>query len=130
MPPYQRHIFVCVNERPADDPKGCCSAKGAEGVRALLKDGLKARGLSKVVRANAAGCLDACATGTTVVIYPEGIWYKGVTAADVEEIIEKHIIKGEIVERLLASPREGGPAALRPLEPPLRAPGPQGPGKT
>lgn len=129
MPPYQRHIFVCINERPDDDPRGCCAAKGSEQVRALLKDGLKARGLAKAVRANAAGCLDACATGTTVVIYPEGIWYAGVTAADVDEIIEKHIIKGEIVERLLARPRGGAPDRLRPLEVPLRTPDPKVPGK-
>jgi len=117
MPRLQRHIFVCINERPPEDSRGCCSAKGSEQVRDLLKDGLKARGLSKIVRANAAGCLDACATGTTVVIYPEGIWYGGVTAADVEEIIEKHVIRGEVVERLLVRPQDGGQERLRPLDP-------------
>jgi (2Fe-2S) ferredoxin len=118
--PLQRHIFVCVNERPDDDPRGCCLAKGSEQVRALLKEKLKARGLHKVVRANAAGCLDQCATGITVVIYPEGIWYAGVTVADVEEIIERHVIRGEVIERLLASPPAGGPGRLRPLDLPPR----------
>jgi len=117
MPRLQRHIFVCINERPPEDSRGCCSAKGSEQVRELLKDGLKARGLSKIVRANAAGCLDACATGTTVVIYPEGIWYGGVTAADVEEIIEKHVIRGEVVERLLVRPQDEGQERLRPVDP-------------
>ena len=115
MPPFQRHIFVCVNERPPDNPKGCCLAKGSQQVRDLLKDGLRARGIHKIVRANSAGCLDACETGTSVVIYPEGIWYARVTAADVDEIIERHIIRGEVVERLLAGPREGGPDRLPPL---------------
>ena len=118
MPRYQRQLFVCLNERPPDAPKGCCSAKGSRQVRELLKEGLQARGLSRQVRASAAGCLDACASGPTVVIYPEGIWYGGVTAADVEEIIEKHLVRGEVVERLLIPQYAGGPTKFPPLDPP------------
>lgn len=116
MPPFQRHIFVCVNERPPDNPKGCCLAKGSQQVRDLLKDGLRARGIHKIVRANSAGCLDACETGVSIVIYPEGIWYGGVTTADVEEIIERHVLRGEVVERLLVRPPDGGAPALAPLD--------------
>lgn len=54
-----------------------------------------------LVRANASGCLDACEFGVSVVVYPEGIWYGGVTVDDVPEIIDQHIIKGKVVERLL-----------------------------
>ncbi len=116
MTRLQRHIFVCVNERPPEDARGCCLAKGSEQVRALLKDKLKARGIAKIVRANAAGCLDQCATGITVVVYPEAVWYGGVTAADVDEIIERHVLKGEIVERLLIRPLENGAPQLPPLD--------------
>ena len=131
MPPYQRHIFVCINERPADNPRGCCLAKGSAEVKGLLKDGLKARGISKIVRANSAGCLDACATGITVVIYPEGVWYGRVTAADVDEIIERHVLKGEIIERLLIAPPAEPVAKLPPLDTssvlrPVNAPSRQG----
>lgn len=101
MPHFQRHVFVCVNERACDDPRGCCKAKGSEEIREALKAELKKRKLNKIVRANAAGCLDACATGVTVVVYPEAVWYGGVTLADVPEIVERHLIKGEVVERLL-----------------------------
>ena len=46
-------------------------------------------------------CLGPCpARGATVVVYPEGVWYTGVTAADVEELADKHMARGEIVERL------------------------------
>jgi len=78
MPSFQRHVFVCVNERPADDPKGCCKAKGGVEVRDKLKAELKARGISKLVRANNAGCLDQCAQGVTVVVYPEQVCDAGV----------------------------------------------------
>lgn len=101
MPPYRRHVFICVNRRPEGHPKGCCADKGSEAVRALFKERLRTLGLNRIVRANAAGCLDACALGTTVVVYPEGVWYGGVTTDDVEEIIERHILGGEVVARLL-----------------------------
>ena len=101
MPSFQRHVFVCVNERPADDPKGCCKAKGGVEVRDRLKSELKARGISKLVRANNAGCLDQCAQGVTVVVYPEQVWYGHVTVDDVPEIVEKHLVGGEAVERLM-----------------------------
>ena len=98
---FRHHVFVCTNRRPPDDPRGCCSCKGSEDVRAAFKDELKRRGLKGVVRANVAGCLDACAFGPTVVVYPEGVWYGGVTPADVPEIVERHLLRGERVERLL-----------------------------
>ena len=52
------------------------------------------------MRANAAGCLDTCEYGPTVVVYPEGVWYGGLTLEDVDEIIDRHIVGGEVVERL------------------------------
>ncbi len=104
MAKLQRHVFVCVNERPEGDPKGCCSDKGSKDVRERFKEGLARRGLKGIVRANAAGCLDTCALGVSVVVYPEAVWYRNVTTADVEEIIEKHVVGGEVVERLLMYP--------------------------
>lgn len=101
MPSFQRHVFVCVNERPADHPKGCCKAKGGIEVRDRLKAELTKRGISKVVRANNAGCLDQCEHGVTVVVYPEQVWYGGVTVDDIPEIIDKHLVGGEVVERLM-----------------------------
>lgn len=121
MPRFQRHLFVCINRRDPADPRGCCAAKGSEEVRAALKASLKARGLSRIVRANAAGCLDACAYGATVVVYPEAVWYGGVTPADVEEIVERHVIGGEVVERLLMPAFPGGPTRHAPLSAPAPA---------
>lgn len=76
-------------------------ARGGVDVRDALKAELKKRNLSKAIRANNSGCLDQCEHGVTVVVYPEQVWYGAVTVADVQEIVERHLIKGEVVTRLL-----------------------------
>ena len=101
MPSFQRHVFVCINERPADHPRGSCKARGGVEVRDALKAELSRRGLSKMIRANNAGCLDQCEHGVTVVVYPEQVWYGHVTVDDVSEIVEQHLINGDVVTRLL-----------------------------
>ncbi len=113
---FRHHVFVCENRRDPSDPRGCCAARGGEEVRDAFKAELARRGLRGVVRANGAGCLDGCAHGPTVVVYPEGVWYGRVTAADVPEIVERHLVNGEPVERL----------RLRPLEEPAPPKGPKG----
>jgi (2Fe-2S) ferredoxin len=103
-PPFERHIFVCTNRRPDGNPKGCCASKGSEEVRARFKSELDKRGLKGAFRANAAGCLDACERGISVVVYPEGVWYGGEKQEDVAEIIDEHIVGGRPVQRLLMEP--------------------------
>ena len=101
MPHFERHVFVCENERASGHPRGCCAAKGARDVRARLKRLIHAHGLEDRVRANQSGCLDQCERGVTVVVYPEGVWYGGVTVDDVDEIFQSHLVHGVVVERLL-----------------------------
>ena len=62
------------------------------------------------MRANAAGCLDACERGVSVVVYPDNVWYGGVTVNDVAEIIEDHLMGGRPVQRLLMPPSPRKPA--------------------
>ena len=100
MPHYDRHVFICVNRREAGNPKGCCAEKGAEAIRETFKKELAERGLKGRMRPNAAGCLDQCAYGPTVVVYPEQVWYGGVRPDDVPEIVDQHLIGGVPVERL------------------------------
>ena len=97
---FRHHVFVCENERPADDPRGSCGPRGGTAIRDALKAELKRRGLKGVVRANAAGCLDACAHGPSMVVYPDGVWYGHVRVEDVPEIVERHLVGGEPVDRL------------------------------
>lgn len=114
MAKFQKHIFICVNEREPEDPRGSCTARGSAEVVEAFKQKLHARGLKRVVRANKAGCLDQCAHGVTCVVYPEATWYGHVTVADVDQIIDEHIVGGRPVERLVLAPelltgKEPGP---------------------
>jgi (2Fe-2S) ferredoxin len=97
---FLRHLFVCTNERGPDDPRGSCTARGSAAVLAALREQAHACGLKRIVRVNKAGCLDQCARGVTVVVYPEGVWYGGVTPADVPELVARHLVRGQPVERL------------------------------
>ena len=100
MAAFERHVFVCGNQRAADHPRGCCDPAGGEALHKLFKKALADHGISRTVRANRAGCLDQCEHGPTVVVYPEAVWYGGVTAADVDEIVTTHLLAGEPVARL------------------------------
>ena len=107
MPPLERHVFVCINERDPSSPKGCCAAKGSHDVRAKLRQLVFDAGLRGKVRINSAGCLDQCEHGVTVVVYPEAVWYGGVTVDDIDELFREHVLNGRPVERLrLAHMRE------------------------
>jgi (2Fe-2S) ferredoxin len=101
MPSYHRHVFICVHERAAEDPKGSCALRGGGEVRDRFKAELKNHRILKTIRPNNAGCLDQCAHGVTIVVYPEQVWYGNVTVDDVAELVEVHLIGGRIVERLL-----------------------------
>ena len=101
MASFERHIFVRINERTADDPRGFCSAKGSVEVAEKMKLAAYERGLKRIVRVNKAGCLDQCARGVTCVVYPDNVWYGGVTVDDVVEIVESHLMGGVPVERLV-----------------------------
>lgn len=100
---YQSHLFFCTNQRQSG--KRCCAEGNAEELRQYAKKRLKQLGVHgpSQARANACGCLDRCNEGPVLVIYPEGIWYSYKTHQDIDEIIEKHVIGGEKVARLLIS---------------------------
>ena len=67
----------------------------------------------KDIRINTSKCLDRCELGPTMVIYPEGVWYTYRTNEDVDEILERHILKGERVERLILHPDQNEPDEAR-----------------
>ena len=100
MPNYEHHVFVCTNVRDAGNPRGSCTQDGKGEILPLFQAAAKDAGLKGRVRINKAGCLDQCEHGPTVVVYPEAVWYGFVTPADVNEIVQSHLVGGVPVERL------------------------------
>ena len=95
---FKKHVFICTNDKEAPK-KSCGSVHGNQLVDAF-KEQLKEKGLLQEIRAQKSGCLDCCAQGPTMVVYPEGVFYGNVQLADVAEIVQKHLVEEEIVERL------------------------------
>ena len=97
---FKHHVFFCLNQRK--NGEDCCDHHNAFALFEYAKNRVKELGLSGPgkIRINKAGCLDRCADGSVMVVYPEGIWYTFVDAEDVEEIIQSHLVQGRPVERL------------------------------
>jgi (2Fe-2S) ferredoxin len=97
----KRYLFVCINRRAEDNPKGCCALKDSEEVYRALKGEVAARGLAKLeARVCTSSCLDQCATGVTVLVEPDHFFYGHVTTADIPEIVDG-LVTGRPVKRLV-----------------------------
>lgn len=104
---FKRHIFFCLNERA--NGEACCAQHNAQAAFDHCKQRIKSLGLAGPgqVRVNKAGCLDRCSAGPVAVVYPEGTWYTYVDPSDIDEIIDRHLRDGQVVERLLTPPGAG-----------------------
>ncbi len=97
---FEHHLFFCLNQRK--NGEACCDQHNAFALFEYAKNRVKELGLAGPgkVRVNKAGCLDRCADGPVLVVYPAGIWYTLVDAEEVDEIIQSRLILGRPVERL------------------------------
>ncbi|TAH24840.1 MAG: (2Fe-2S) ferredoxin domain-containing protein [Cytophagales bacterium] len=98
---FKKHIFICINKR-TNGNKSCGEAHGMALVDAF-KTLINSKKINAEVRAQKAGCLDVCEFGPSIVVYPEGIFYKQIGIEDVQEIFESHICNNQPVERLKIS---------------------------
>ena len=90
---YRSHVLVCGGT-------GCTSSHSNEIIDALNAN-IKEKGLEEEIKVVKTGCFGLCALGPIMIVYPEGCFYSEVTADDVPEIVEEHLLKGRIVKRLL-----------------------------
>ena len=97
---YKYHMFFCTNQ--LEGGKACCQNHDAQAMRDYAKERTKELKLAGAgqVRVNNAGCMDRCAQGPVIVIYPQGVWYTYKNKADIDEIIQEHLVNGRVVERL------------------------------
>ena len=97
---YKYHVFFCTNQR--QDGRACCQDHDAAAMRNYAKDRVKQLGLAVPggVRVNTAGCMGRCSEGPTMAVYPQGIWYRYDSQADIDEIIDTHLVNDRPVERL------------------------------
>jgi (2Fe-2S) ferredoxin len=96
---FEKHVFICANDKAA--PKKCCGEAHGSALTDAFKAALVERGVQTRIRAQKTGCLDACGSGPTLVVYPEGIYYGKVQLSDVQEIVDSHLLNNIPVERLV-----------------------------
>lgn len=103
MPRPERHVFVCMQNRPEGHPRPACGQKNCAAVAEEFFYNLQQSQLFDKVQVTTTGCLGPCSEGPSVLVYPEGVMYGRVSKADVAAIFEEHLINGKPVERLLMS---------------------------
>ncbi len=89
------HVLICGGTG--------CTSSGSVALRDKLAEELKAKGIDEEVKIVMTGCFGLCALGPIMIVYPEGTFYSRVEAKDIPEIVEEHLLKGRIVERLVYS---------------------------
>lgn len=85
--PFEKIVFVCVHEREPGQGV-CCSARGSLEIQAALKERVKALGLARKIRVSRSGCMDRCAKGVNIMVFPDNTWFSGVTMDDVDAVLE------------------------------------------
>ncbi len=97
---YEKHLFFCTNQK--EGGKKCCQDAGATDFMAYAKQRIHDLGLAGPgkIRVSQSGCLGRCSLGPCLVVYPEGVWYTYHNKADIDEIIEQHLLQGQAVSRL------------------------------
>jgi (2Fe-2S) ferredoxin len=95
----KHHIFVCTSCRTNGVQKGLCHQKDSVKIIEKFMQEIEDRDLTADCMVNNTGCFGICSRGPIAVVYPEGVWYGGLTPEAVEEIMEQHIEGGIIAAK-------------------------------
>lgn len=94
------HLLICSSSKLNGQQKGYCHSNEAADIVMKFIEEIDERGLSGDVMVTNTGCFGICSSGPAAVVYPEGVWYGGITVDDVPEIVESHFENGRRLERL------------------------------
>jgi len=100
MPKPEKHVFICVQNRPPGHPRGSCLEKGAGEVYEQFMAELQERNCYDKISIVNTGCIGPCGAGVNILVYPEGTMYGQVSPGDVKEIFDSHLLGDTVVERL------------------------------
>ncbi len=97
---YTRHIFFCNNIRK--DGKACCAQLNAKVMYRYAKDKCSQEGImgEGKIGVSESRCLGRCEYGPVAIVYPDNVWYQYIDEEDINDIITKHLINGNVVKRL------------------------------
>lgn len=90
---YRSHVLMCGGAN--------CALKGSPRLRELLIDEIGRAGLDQEIRVVETGCFGLCEEGPIMVVYPDAVHYCRVRESDIAEIVDSHLKKGRVVNRLL-----------------------------
>jgi (2Fe-2S) ferredoxin/precorrin-6B methylase 2 len=99
MEAYRYHAFICNQKKPEGAPS--CSARGSEAVIEALRREIVAQGLVNDVQVTTCGSIGLCERGPNMIIYPDGIWYSGLTPENISQIVREHFKEGRVVQSLV-----------------------------
>jgi sirohydrochlorin cobaltochelatase len=91
--PLRKHVLVCTNID--------CAARGSITLLSALRRLLKKAGRTRDIRVTRTMCMGRCGEGPAVAVYPDGVWYRGVQAADASELVHEHLLSDRLVARLV-----------------------------
>jgi len=94
MADVRSHFLICTG--------GGCIASGALDVSKAVREEIEARGLAGEIDVVETGCLGPCVQGPVALVYPDGVFYQNIKVDDVPELVEEHLLKGRVVERLVS----------------------------
>ncbi|MBQ6425891.1 MAG: NADH-quinone oxidoreductase subunit NuoF [Clostridia bacterium] len=94
------HVLICGGTG--------CTSSNSPAIRKKMEESLAAHGLAEEIKVVQTGCFGLCALGPIMIVYPEGVFYSRVTVDDVEEIVENHLLKGRVVDRLVYNEAAAG----------------------
>lgn len=101
MPKPDKHVFICVQSRPAGHPRPSCGQNNCVEIAEEFYKLQQEKQAFDKIQVTTTGCLGPCSAGPSVLVYPDGVMYGQLKKEDVSRIFDEHLEKGQVVNELL-----------------------------